>query len=187
MHSQQKFSDVTKRYLCCFYEILEQMIVNMTNAELTESLSRNFIEQMIPHHRAAIEMSRNLLQYTTCIPLQEIASNIIKEQTKSIEDMQSVLNPCSELINSPQDICLYQRRFELITHTMFTQMKSACSTNDININFMREMIPHHQGAIRMSQNLLRYRICPQLDRILQAIIKSQREGVCKMERLLRHF
>lgn len=159
----------------------------MTNAELTESLSRNFIEQMIPHHRAAIEMSRNLLQYTTCIPLQEIASNIIKEQTKSIEDMQSVLNPCSELINSPQDICLYQRRFELITHTMFTQMKSACSTNDININFMREMIPHHQGAIRMSQNLLRYRICPQLDRILQAIIKSQREGVCKMERLLRHF
>ena len=55
----QQFSDVTKNYLCRFYKILDEMIEGMTNAELTNSLSHNFIVQMIPHHRAAIEMSES--------------------------------------------------------------------------------------------------------------------------------
>ena len=81
--ANQRLSNVAKAYLCRFYEILEQMIEDMTGAELTDSLSHNFIVQMIPHHMAAIEMSENLLQYTTCVPLQNIALNIIVEQTKS--------------------------------------------------------------------------------------------------------
>ena len=68
---------------------------------------------------------------------------------------------------------------------MFSKMENACASNNINADFMREMIPHHQGAIQMSQNVLRFDICPELVPILQAIITSQREGVNKMERLLR--
>ena len=185
MFSQQRISDVTKNNLCRFYQILDNMIAEMTDAELTESLSHNFIVQMIPHHRAAIEMSHNILRYTTCVPVQDIACNIIQEQTKSIETMQQILNRCSRLENSEQECCLYQKRFHRITQTMFTQMQDACSTNDINANFMREMIPHHEGAIRMSQNLLRFPICPELLPILHAIITSQREGVQKMRRLLQ--
>ena len=78
----QQYSDNTQQYLICFYEILNQMIADMTNASLSCSLSSDFINQMIPHHRAAIHMSRNLLMYTTNIPLQNIAQNIIKEQTQ---------------------------------------------------------------------------------------------------------
>lgn len=184
MNGQQRLSDVTKDYLCRFYEILDEMISGMTQANLTDSLSHNFIRQMIPHHRAAIEMSRNLLRYTTCLPLQKIASNIITEQTKSIEDMQAVLGQCSALQNTKQDICLYQRDFEQITQTMFTDMRIACATNNINADFMREMIPHHKGAIRMSKNALCYEICPELIPILRAIITSQQKGVCEMEQLL---
>ena len=185
MQDQQRFSNVTKSYLCCFYGILEEMIENMTGAALTDSLSHNFIVQMIPHHRAAIEMSHNLLQYTTCVPLQDIALNIIEEQTKSIGNMQNILQCCSKVQNSQQEICLYQNAFQQITQTMFSQMENACAANNINADFMREMIPHHQGAIQMSQNVLRFDICPELVPILQAIITSQREGVNKMERLLR--
>lgn len=107
MPDQQKFSDVTKSYLCRFSEILDEMIEEITGADLTDSLSHNFIVQMIPHHRAAIEMSRNLLRYTTFVPLQDIALNIIKEQTKSFENMQDILYQCSELKNSGQNLCLY--------------------------------------------------------------------------------
>ena len=181
----QQFSDVTKNYLCRFYKILDEMIEGMTNAELTSSLSHNFIVQMIPHRRAAIEMSENLLQFTTFVPLQHIAQNIINEQTKSIENMQKVLSHCARLSNSEQDLCLYDRRFRQITQTMFSQMCNACSDNNINADFMREMIPHHQGAIKMSKNVLQYPICPELDSILQAIITSQEKGVLEMRRLLR--
>ena len=184
MADLRQFSTVTKNYLARFYDILCQMIQGMTNAKLTDSISYNFIVQMIPHHRAAIEMSRNILQYTTFVPLQNIASHIIEEQTKSIADMEAVLCRCGMLKNTDQELCLYARRFHQITETMFTAMRNACSTNNNNANFIREMIPHHRGAIEMSQNALRYPICPELVPILDAIISSQQEGIRKMERLL---
>ena len=84
-----RFSIVTKNYLSRFYDILECMKEGMTNAQLNDSISHNFIVQMIPHHEAAIQMSQNLLQYTTFIPLQNIALGIISEQTQSIENMRS--------------------------------------------------------------------------------------------------
>ena len=184
MSCPQQFSEVTKRYLCCFYEILDEMIDDMTKAQLTDSISHNFIVQMIPHHRAAIEMSRNVLQYTTCIPVQNIAQTIIREQTRSIDNMQRILEGCSEADNTERDLCLYQKEFRQITQTMFTQMREACSDNNVNGNFMREMIPHHEGAIRMSRNALQYALCPALVPILRAIISSQEKGVREMKGLL---
>ena len=178
-------SNVTKQYLCRFYEILDEMIVGMTGAELTDSISHNFIVQMIPHHRAAIEMSQNLLQYTTLVPLQEIALNIIASQTKSIEDMEEALDCCAQMENTQQELCLYARRIQQITQTMFSAMNAAPASNCINADFMREMIPHHKGAIAMSETALGFPICSELKPILQAIITSQREGVKKMEHLLR--
>lgn len=185
MTNPNAFSDVTKAYLCRFYQILDEMIRGMTDAELTDSISHNFIVQMIPHHQAAIDMSRNLLQYTTFVPLQKIACRIVEEQSKSIADMTAALPCCRQLQSTEQDRCLYGRRFQQITRRMFADMENACAANDINADFMREMIPHHKGAIRMSENALCFPVCPELKPILRSIIASQRAGVREMERLLR--
>lgn len=187
MNCSQQLSGDTKRYLRRFYEILDEMIGGMTGAALTDSISHNFIVQMIPHHRAAIEMSESLLMYSELAPLRRIAENIIREQTQSIEDMKRALPVCETKHNSRVELSGYGKRFEEITLVMFSQMRSACSDNDINADFMREMIPHHQGAIRMSKNALQYPVCPQLDPILQAIITSQKRGVREMESLLRQI
>lgn len=181
------FREQTQTYLSCFYEILGEMIRGMCNAELTDSISQNFIAQMIPHHRAAIEMSRNVLNYTTLAPLRQIASRIITEQTRSIQDMETALCTCSMVENTQPCREEYLRRFQAITRTMFTCMGTARATNQISANFMREMIPHHKGAIRMSEGALRYPICPELKPILQAIITSQKAGVREMECLLHRI
>lgn len=178
-------SSVTREYLDTFQCILDEMIRGMTEAELTDSISHNFIVQMIPHHQAAIEMSYNILKYTTCVPVEEIAKGIIQEQTKSIENMEQVLHGCSERTNCQQDVSAYQQRTCQILQIMFTGMRNACSNNDVTANFMREMIPHHCGAVEMSENALRYDICPELKPILEAIITSQKRGIRQMRRLLR--
>lgn len=185
MRCAQPLHEDTKRYLFRYEEILDEMIRGMTEAELTCSISHNFIVRMIPHHRAAIEMSENLLRDSTFVPLRGIAQGIVSEQTKSIEDMQRVLPICAQVSNTRQELCQYEAQFRQITQTMFTSMRNACADNDINADFMREMIPHHQGAIRMSKNVLCYPICPELDPILRAIITSQEKGVQQMQRLLR--
>ena len=43
-------------YLDAYYDILDEMKREMTAAKQTASISRDFIIQMIPHHRAAVEM-----------------------------------------------------------------------------------------------------------------------------------
>lgn len=179
------YSDVTKRYFSHFSEILDDMIQKMTHIEWTDSISHDFMKQMIPHHRAAIEMSRNVLLYTTFIPVQKIASNIIEEQTKSIESMEAILMTCGACKNTEREQALYQKCFHQITQIMFAGMNRACADNNVNANFMREMIPHHRGAIQMSKNVQRFPICQELKPILTKIITSQQAGIRDMERLLR--
>jgi len=180
-----RLSNVAKDYVSAFHNILDAMIQNMTNAELSDSISYNFIVQMIPHHRAAIEMSRNLLKYTTFVPLQDMAIQIVNEQTKSIEDMRRVICACGKLDNCRQDVRCYQAQVEQIMNTMFSEMENACATNQLNATFMREMLPHHRGAVEMSELALQYRICPELVPILNAIIHSQKQEIRQMQQLLR--
>ena len=187
MSRDYRLSNVTKEYLAWFRCILDEMRCYMTTAELTDSISHNFIVQMIPHHQAAIEMSNNILRYTTNIPLQEIALQIVDEQTQSIEDMQAVLQTCSRLENCQQDLYLYQARVNQIMHAMFSAMEDARADNQINADFIREMIPHHIGAIAMAENALQYDICPELKPMLQAIITSQEQGIMQMKMLLRRM
>ena len=78
-------SSDTGVYLAKFYSIFSDMVTAMTAVQNGNSISQNFIERMIPHHEAAIEMSKNILSYTKNEQLKAIAENIIAEQTKSIE------------------------------------------------------------------------------------------------------
>ncbi len=181
------FNNSTEEYLKEYYRILNTMIFGMTQAKLTNSISHNFIDQMIPHHKAAIEMSENILKYTANPTLREIASNIITEQTKSINNMLQIKQECSALTNTQQDLHQYQRNTNKILQTMFSHMKNARATNNISCNFMREMIPHHRGAVEMSTNALMFDICSELVPILQAIIKLQKEGIRQMQQLSKEI
>lgn len=182
--NQSCFSKVTTQYLNTFNCILNRMIEGMNCANLTDSISHNFITQMIPHHKAAIEMSENILRYTTNLTIEEIAENIICEQTKSIAAMEAALPRCANLTNSNECLCRYQAQIEPVFHTMFRRMKTAQASNNINCCFLWEMLPHHEGAVAFSEITLDYDICPQLQPILESIITSQRRGICQMERLL---
>ncbi len=177
-------NQTTEVYLTTFNRILQKMICKMVNAKLTNSISHNFIVQMIPHHKAAIEMSENVLKYTSNDSLQNIASNIITEQTKSIKNMLSIEKNCSCLVNQRTELQLYQTKINQVMQSMFSNMSRACSTNQINCNFMWEMIPHHEGAVLMSEITLQFNICPELKPILDSIISSQKKGISEMQNLL---
>jgi len=185
--NKDELSFNTQDYIQCFFDILDHMIQGMMDARISCSLSSTFINQMIPHHRGAIQMSKNLLQYTTDIPLQNIACRIISEQTKSIQDMLKIQSTCISYTNYQQDINQYLQSFQEISQNMFHEMSHAEIDNNINISFLHEMIPHHEGAVKMSKSILQYPICPELIPILNAIISSQEHGITEMKALLQKY
>lgn len=187
MNKKTGLSSSAEKYLCAYEGILINMMIGMSGAELTDSISKNFIAQMIPHHRAAIEMSENILKYTDNKELQRIAKGIISSQTKSIENMQAITCVCGEQMNSRHELNRYQCRTNTIIQVMFSEMINAYSDGCINCDFLREMLPHHMGAVRLSRNALEFDICPQLKPILTAIITSQEEGIRQMQSLLQRL
>lgn len=187
MNINRELSNVAKTYLATYRDILDNMILQMTSADLCDSISYNFIVQMIPHHQAAISMSNNILKYTTNIRLEHIACQIISEQTKSIANMRKIMCNCGRLENSCRTIGEYQDSVGKIISEMHKQMKDARADNRIDCNFISEMIPHHMGAVKMSELTLRYDICPELKPILQAIISSQKRGIMQMKALSKQL
>ncbi len=182
-----RLKPAAEAYYATFSFILDKMIQGMTGAPLTDSISHNFIAQMIPHHMAAIQMSHNILIYTTDKTLQDIAWGIIAEQTKSIENMLAIKQRCDCTDNTGRDLQAYQCRMKRIMQAMFTEMRRACATNRISCDFIREMIPHHEGAVKMSELTLRFCICPELKPILEAIVASQEKGIVEMKKLAQRL
>ncbi len=186
-NNSDRLSRSAETYHAEFCRILQNMIHEMTCAPLTDSISHNFIVQMIPHHRAAIQMSQNILNYTADMTLRAIASGIITEQTKSIENMCASLPCCACYTSTAASLQDFQCKMNQIMQQMFSEMRCARTTNQISCDFMWEMIPHHEGAVKMSKTTLRECICPELVPILKAIISSQEKGIAEMQTLLRNL
>lgn len=58
-------------------------------------------------------------------------------------------------------------------------------TNDVDVDFVRGMIPHHQGAIDQAEVLLKYSKNLRLRRLAGGIIAAQRREIRFMEKWLK--
>lgn len=175
--------DAVTVYLDDYYEILNEMKRRMLSACLTDSISRDFIVQMIPHHRAAVEMCGNVLRYPVSEPVQTLARTIVSQQTRGIAELETLLTPCAALRNEPWEVRRYLQRNAQILDALFYDMAHISGVG-IEQNFLREMIPHHEGAVRMSENALDFCICRPLRPLLRGIIETQEREIIEMRRLL---
>lgn len=58
-------------------------------------------------------------------------------------------------------------------------------TGDADVDFVKSMIPHHQGAIDMANIELRYGKDPELRKMAEQIIAAQEKEIAEMEAWLK--
>ncbi len=170
-----------KKYLKEFDRILYEMQNKMYGVKGGNSITLDFIKAMIPHHKAAIEMCQNLLNYTNYYPLMEVANNIIAMQEHGINQMKKIMKSTKGFNNYPQEINLYMQDYLNITGDMICKMDNSLRSMDINLDFISEMLPHHEGAILMCQNLLQYNVDPRLADLAMNIMQNQSEGIKELQ------
>ena len=102
-------------------------------------------------------------------------------QTKGIEQMREIALTTKGYENSKLDVATYMEKYFQITKNMLNRMENSKRIMDINLDFVSEMIPHHEGAIAMCNNLLKYRIDPRLVQVANSIITEQSRGVLELK------
>lgn len=174
-------------YLRRFDEILCQMASKMLSPRITNNITQDFIRTMIPHHQAAIYMCENLLNYTDYEPLIQIARGIIVMQTRGINQMEEISRTTSCRCNSNCDVKNYIDEYFRITNEMIYKMRNSLRSKNINLNFVDEMIPHHEGAVQMCNNLLKYCIDSRLSNVAKQIIREQSRGIKQLEQIRQNI
>ena len=160
------------------------MIQGISAAKLTQSISQNTIIQLLPHHRAAVRLCRNILEASNDGAVRRLAQRVAVRQAQAIEELEAEL-PNAAQLNSPQmDLRLCQRRMDLIFREMYAQMGAVPESGRLDALCLRQMIPPRQGAILAARNALRYEVSTGLAPILRSVIDTQSREVGQMRTLL---
>ena len=177
-------SDEAKRYLCRYYQILDEMIQGISAARLTQSISQNTIVQLLPHQRAAVRLCRNILETSNDGAVRRLTQRIAAREAEAIERLEAELPDAAQLTSPQMDRRLCQRRTDLIFREMYTQMGAAPEGNQVDVLFLRQMIPQRQGAIRAAQTALQYEVSTGLAPILRSVIDTRSREAGQMRALL---
>ena len=177
-------SDEAKRYLCCYYQILDGMIQGVSAARLTQSISHNYIVQLLPQHRSAVRLCRNLLEVSNDGAVRRLAQRIAAREAETAGQLEAELANAGQLVSPQMDLRLFQRRSELIFREMYAQMGAVPEDNRLEALFLRQMIPQRQGGIRAARTALRYEVSTGLAPILRSTIDTQSREVGQLRTLL---
>ncbi len=159
------------------------MLSKMSSSKITGNITKDFILDMIPHHEAAVLMSKNLLKYNIDSKLALIAKNIIRVQENGIKEMRLIYQTTNIPNNTYLEVLDYIRNYNDILNEMARGMENSLNIPNINLDFISEMIPHHKGAIKMCKNLLNFKIDERLKNLAISIINFQSQGVKELKEI----
>ena len=130
----------------------------------------DFVQGMIPHHQGAIDMTKVVLQYGKDPEIRKLAEGVVKAQESEIFAMNQWLSKTDKasLPVSPDSA-------KANDHAMATMMKNmmVTYTGNADVDFVKGMIPHHQGAIEMAKVALQYVKDPTLLKLANDIVSAQ--------------
>ena len=101
-----------------------------------------YLAVMIPHHEEAIRSGRILLAGTDRPEMRAFATRIIETQSREVEQMRSWL------------ATWYPGRDIAVDYTPMMRDLTGLRGDALDRAFLADMIPHHMGAVMMSQQLL---------------------------------
>jgi uncharacterized protein (DUF305 family) len=134
-----------------------------------------FAEQMIPHHEQAIELAEIALLNTTNPEVLQLAQEIKTAQSPEIELMKSWTGvKASTHAGHAMD--------GMLSDSEISDLRQA-KGKEFDVSFLQAMIKHHQGAIKMAQEVANS-VNKDVANLSAAIIQTQELEIAKMNELL---
>ena len=143
----------------------------------------DFARGMVPHHQGAIDMAEIVLKFGKDTEAMKLATAIIAAQKTEIAQLQIWI--AKNGTQAPmQDAAAIAKAFTEVNTKMHADMTMAF-TNRPDVDFIKGMIPHHEGAVAMARVQLHYGKDAEMRKLAEDIIKSQNEEIAMMRNWLK--
>jgi uncharacterized protein (DUF305 family) len=137
-------------------------------------IDRAFAEQMIPHHQGAVDMAEIALERTERPELRELSEQIIASQKAEIAELEAALDGDLSGV-APDGMGM---SMEMMGMGMDNGMLR--SAQQFDLAFIDMMIPHHEGAIVMSDVELERGENPEMQELAREITAAQEREIAQM-------
>lgn len=143
------------------------------------AVDRGFVADMIPHHEAALQMAKIAQDRASSPFVKQLADDILRTQAAEIEAMRAADERLRSAgvkqgsLGVPQD--------EMGMDHDATTLETA---KPFDPAFMRMMLPHHEGAITMSEAELAKGKDAELRKLARQIITAQQREISAMRKQL---
>ncbi len=137
------------RYSC----IMHKMMADMDKVSTKTNIETYFLQQMILHHQAAVDMAKYQLENGSDSEMIQLAKSIIAEQQSEIEVMEHLISLQKDSKNK-----ITQDYLDKMSKTMADMMHTMPTTPSQNPDhaFAEYMLPHHTAAVDMANVLLQF-------------------------------
>jgi len=152
---------------------------------MSETIDRHFIEEMIPHHNGAIAMAELALERSKRPDILSLAEGIIESQTRENAEMRTWYEDWFgtqvpiEGENTTSGMGMMDRG-GMHMMSMEGDIDKLRSAEDFDLEFIRQMIPHHEMAIMMARMLVAGSSREEMQKLADQIITSQSREIDMM-------
>ncbi len=145
----------------------------------TAAYDLQFIDTMIAHHQGAVDMAKDCGAKAQHTEIKTLCANIISSQQKEISEMKAWREKW--FAGAAQAVNMEMAGMADSMKGMDMKKLSALSGNDFDLEFIRQMIPHHDGAVIMAKEALQKTAKDEIKTLANAIIKAQEAEIKQMK------
>ena len=139
-----------------------------------------FIDTMIVHHQGAVDMAKMLPGKAEHAEIKKLGIVIIAAQEREIGEMKAWRDKW--FAGKPPAINMELAGMNASMAGMDMKKLGSLSGNAFDLEFIKQMIPHHEGAIAMAQEALKRSQKDEVKTLAGIIIKEQQGEIDEMKR-----
>ena len=162
-------------------------VAGCAESRVAESASFNeadlqFVEQMIPHHKQAVEISKLAEERSQDEQVISLASDISFIQTIELEELQGWLLDWgfAEATDDHED---HGDMSSMLTEAELQQLEAATGS-DFDLTFAQLMFKHHEGAIAAAEKALTDGKSEDLRFFAQSLIETQGAELIELQSII---
>ncbi|MGG6296371.1 DUF305 domain-containing protein [Leptolyngbya sp. AN02str] len=144
-----------------------------------------FLDAMVLHHEGAVIMAEEALAKSSRDEMKTLANDIIAAQQKEIAQMQQWRQAWYPDAGAEPIMYHAEGNHEMpMTPEMKSMMRMdmdlGAADEQFDLRFIDAMIPHHEGALSMAQEVLGKSDRPELQALAQEILNTQQAEIDQM-------